>query len=49
LAKCKGENKGLNPLMNETEELMNEKIPTLIFQIQELRESLQTELKRLTL
>jgi len=45
LAKCKGENKGLNPLMNEMEELINEKIPTLISQIQELREGLQTELK----
>jgi len=45
LAKCKGENKGHNPLMNEMEELMNEKIPALISQIQELRESLQTELK----
>jgi hypothetical protein len=45
LAKCKGENKGPNPLMNEMEELMNEKIPALISQIQELRESLQTELK----
>jgi hypothetical protein len=37
--KCKGENKGLDPLMNEMEELMNEKIPTLISQIQELRKS----------
>jgi hypothetical protein len=45
LAKCKGENKGLDPLMNEMEEMMNEKIPTLISQIQELRKSLQTELK----
>jgi len=39
LAKCKGENKGLNPLMNEMEELMNEKIPTLISQIQKLSEN----------
>jgi hypothetical protein len=45
LAKCKFENKGFNPLMNEMEELMNEKIPALISQIQELRGSLQTELK----
>ena len=45
LAKCKGENKGLNPLMNEMEGLMNEKIPTWISQIQVLGESLQTELK----
>jgi hypothetical protein len=45
LAKCKFENKGFNPLMNEMEELMNQKIPALIAQIQELRESLQTELK----
>jgi len=45
LAKCKSENKGLNPSMNEMEELMNEKIAALISQIQELRESLQTELK----
>jgi len=43
LAKCKGENKGLNPLMNDMEELMNEKIPALISQIQKLRESLHTE------
>jgi hypothetical protein len=42
LAKCKGENKGLNPLKNEMEELMNEKIPALISQIQELRECSQT-------
>jgi hypothetical protein len=34
LAKCKGENKGLNPSMNEMEELMNEKIPALFSQIQ---------------
>jgi hypothetical protein len=45
LAKSKFENKGFNPLMNEMEKLMNEKIPALISQIQELRESLQTELK----
>jgi hypothetical protein len=45
LARCKGESKGLNPLKNETEELMNEKISALISQIHELRESLQTELK----
>jgi hypothetical protein len=41
LAKFKGENKGLN----EMEEVMNEKIPALISQVQKLRESLQTELK----
>jgi len=41
LAKCKGENKGLNPLMKEMEELMNEKIPSLISQIQETRGRLQ--------
>ena len=41
LAKCKGENKGLNPLMKEMEELMNEKIPALISQIQETRGRLQ--------
>jgi hypothetical protein len=45
LAQCKSENKGINPLMNEMEELMNVKIPSLISQIQELRGSLQTELK----
>jgi len=45
LAKCKDENKGHNPLMNEMEELMNEKIPALISQIHELRENLQGELK----
>ena len=45
LAKCKGENKGHNPLMNEMEELMNEKIPALISQIHEMRENVQTELK----
>jgi hypothetical protein len=45
LAKCKFENKGFNPLMNKIEELMNEKIPALISQIRELRESLQTETK----
>ena len=45
LAKCKSENKGFNPLMNEIEELMNEKIPALISQFQELRENFQTELK----
>jgi hypothetical protein len=43
-AMCKGKNKGLNPLMNEMEKLMNEKIPALISQIQELRESLQNEM-----
>ena len=45
LAKCKSQNKGLDPLMNEMEKLMDEKIPALISQIQEMRESLQTELK----
>jgi len=45
LAKCKSQNKGLDPLMNEMDKLMYEKIPALISQIQEMRESLQTELK----
>jgi hypothetical protein len=45
LAKCKRENNGFNPLMNEMEELMNEKFSALISQIQELREVLQTELE----
>ena len=45
LAKCKNENKSFNPFMNEMEEMMNEKIPALISQFQELRESFQTELK----
>jgi hypothetical protein len=45
LAKRKFENKGFNPLMNEMEKLMNEKIPALISQIQEMRECFQPELK----
>jgi hypothetical protein len=44
LAKCKEKIKGLNPLVNEMEELINEQIPALISQIQELRESLQKEM-----
>jgi NAD-dependent dihydropyrimidine dehydrogenase PreA subunit len=45
LAKCKRDNNRFNTLMNEVDESMNENISALISQIQELRESLQTELK----
>jgi hypothetical protein len=45
LAKCKFDNNVSNPSMNEMEEPMNEKISALIYQIQELREGLQTEFK----
>jgi hypothetical protein len=45
LAKCKRNNNGCNPSMNEVDESMNDNISALISQIQELSESLQTELK----
>jgi hypothetical protein len=45
IAKSKGEKKGFNPSENEMESVVKEKIPVLLRQIQEWRDSLLTELK----